>query len=88
MHHATVSDKLLLSVGKKVELIFLTVKGHIINLGFISIFISLALLQRYLLDRENKRRDEEKARLSANKDLILVDDQRIGDESLDFIYGL
>lgn len=65
------------------------VRGHLTNLLFIILFISLALTQRFLLNRANRKKREEKAKLSP-EDLqdILESDTRVGDESLDFIYRL
>ncbi|KAI9487467.1 MAG: major facilitator superfamily domain-containing protein [Benjaminiella poitrasii] len=64
-------------------------RGHKINLCFISIFIILTLVQRGLLSRANRRKQQEKEN-SRNEELqtLLGNDTRIGDESLDFKYRL
>lgn len=65
------------------------VRGHITNLIFIVIFICLALTQRFLLQRANNKKYEEKAKLSADElQELLENDSRIGDESLDYTYRL
>lgn len=64
-------------------------RGHVINLVFIVVFICLALTQRYLLQRANKNKYEEKSKLTADELQDMLDnDTRIGDESLDFTYRL
>lgn len=64
-------------------------RGHLTNLIFISIFIILAIVQRFLLSRANERKLEERSKL-ATEDLQQAEenDARIGDESLDFEYRL
>ncbi|KAF1802631.1 major facilitator superfamily domain-containing protein [Mucor lusitanicus] len=64
-------------------------RGHVTNLVFIVVFICLALTQRYLLQRANKKKYEEKSKLTADELQEMLDnDTRIGDESLDFTYRL
>ncbi|KAL9541301.1 hypothetical protein MBANPS3_009198 [Mucor bainieri] len=64
-------------------------RGHITNLVFIVVFICLALTQRYLLQRANKKKYEEKSKLTADELQEMLDnDTRIGDESLDYTYRL
>ncbi|KAG1438362.1 hypothetical protein G6F56_012672 [Rhizopus delemar] len=60
-------------------------RGHAINLGFISLFILIAFIQRYLLERENKLKIEKQLSLGNEGE---EEDERIGDESLDFEYRL
>ena len=65
------------------------VKGHRINLVFICIFITLALVQRYLLRRANELKQAEKAKLTQEElQQLAENDDRIGDESLDYVYRL
>lgn len=66
------------------------VKGHIINLAFLSAFIVLALLQRLLLRRENRRKLEENRQLLTieDKESFFQKELRIGDKSIDFVYDL
>lgn len=53
------------------------------------VFICLALTQRFLLQRANKKKYEEKSKLTADELQEMLDnDARIGDESLDFTYRL
>ncbi|CEP19942.1 hypothetical protein [Parasitella parasitica] len=64
-------------------------RGHIANLIFIVIFICLALTQRFLLQRANKKKYEEKSKLTADElQQVLENDSRVGDESLDYVYRL
>ncbi|GAN05548.1 MFS nicotinic acid transporter Tna1 [Mucor ambiguus] len=64
-------------------------RGHITNLVFIVVFICLALAQRYLLQRANQKKYEEKSKLTEDELQEMLDnDARIGDESLDFTYRL
>ncbi|KAK4514919.1 uncharacterized protein ATC70_002526 [Mucor velutinosus] len=64
-------------------------RGHVTNLVFTVVFICLALTQRYLLQCANKRKHEEKAKLTADElQETLDNDTRIGDESLVFAYRL
>jgi hypothetical protein len=70
-------------------LISILVRGHSINLGFILIFIVLALVQRYLLEQANTRKIEEIKKFTAEElQQIQESDSRIGDEALDYIYRL
>lgn len=65
------------------------VRGHATNLAFIMVFICLALTQRSLLQRANKKKYEEKSKLTADElQEMLENDARVGDESLDFTYRL
>ncbi|GAA5795862.1 hypothetical protein HPULCUR_001224 [Helicostylum pulchrum] len=62
-------------------------RGHRINLVFISLFIVLALLQRFLLRKANNAKKLEKSKLTIEElSAFAANDARIGDESLDFMY--
>ncbi|KAI8646788.1 major facilitator superfamily domain-containing protein [Parasitella parasitica] len=64
-------------------------RGHITNLAFIVVFICLTLTQRFLLQRANDKKYEEKAKLTADElQDVLENDSRVGDESLDYVYRL
>ncbi|CAO3630814.1 unnamed protein product [Mucor hiemalis] len=64
-------------------------RGHRINLAFISIFILLTLLQRFLLNRANEQKKQEKAKLSEEElQQIAENDSRVGDESIEYEYRL
>ncbi|KAG2211881.1 hypothetical protein INT47_004568 [Mucor saturninus] len=64
-------------------------RGHRINLMFISLFIILALIQRFLLRRENNLKRQEKSKLTPEELQELTEsDKKIGDESFDFVYRL
>ncbi|KAI9363113.1 major facilitator superfamily domain-containing protein [Pilaira anomala] len=65
----------------------LYLRGHRINLVFISLFILLALLQRFLLRRTNDAKSLEKSKLTVEElSNFAANDSRIGDASLDFVY--
>ncbi|KAI8048750.1 major facilitator superfamily domain-containing protein [Gilbertella persicaria] len=64
-------------------------RGHLINLIFISLFVILTITQRYLLDRVNQERRQTIEKLTVDELAELQeDDTRIGDESLEFEYRL
>ncbi|KAI7891673.1 major facilitator superfamily domain-containing protein [Mucor mucedo] len=64
-------------------------RGHRINLMFISLFIILTLIQRFLLRRENNIKRQEKSKLTPEELQELTEsDNKIGDESFDFVYRL
>lgn len=65
-----------------------SVRGHAINLGFISLFIVLTLLQRYLLQRQNRIRAKLMETGEHQELLQSSSRKRIGDKQLDFEYGL
>jgi hypothetical protein len=70
-------------------IIYIIVRGHLINLIFISVFIILAIVQRFLLTRANNAKIEEKSKLTAEElQLLEENEDRIGDESLDYEYRL
>ncbi|KAI9254053.1 major facilitator superfamily domain-containing protein [Sporodiniella umbellata] len=58
------------------------IRGHSLNLVFISLFVLLALLQRYLLARENQKKLKKQLALEG------ADEESMGDEALTFEYGL
>lgn len=65
------------------------VRGHMINLVFISLFIVLTLIQRFLLRRENYLKQQEKSKTTQEElQDILENDSRVGDESVNFVYRL
>ncbi|KAG2227553.1 hypothetical protein INT45_002238 [Circinella minor] len=73
------------------------IRGHSISLGFLCLFIILALIQRFLLQRENRLRDTIYKELQedgireeneAQQGGPLAAETRIGDESYDFRYRL
>ena len=72
------------------------VRGHSISLGFLCLFIILALIQRFLLQRENRLRDTIYKELQEDgigeeneaQQEPLTAETRIGDESYDFRYRL
>lgn len=65
------------------------VRGHIINLGFLVLFIILTMVQRYLLYRKNQLKEQEKMKLTEEQIEEMEDnDARIGDEALNFVYRL
>jgi hypothetical protein len=65
------------------------VRGHLINLIFISVFIILAIAQRFALSHANAKKSEEKTKLTVEElQEFEESDTRIGDESLDFEYRL
>ena len=64
------------------------VRGHLINLIFISLFIILTIIQRFLLDRENRKRQELQKLGTEEGQQSLEQDTRIGDEALDYTYKL
>lgn len=67
----------------------IVVRGHRINLLFISLFIILAIIQRFLLRRENNLKQQEKSKMTLEElQELNENDTRIGDESLDFVYRL
>ncbi|OBZ84869.1 hypothetical protein A0J61_07081 [Choanephora cucurbitarum] len=63
-------------------------RGHLINLIFISLFIILTIIQRFLLDRENRKRQELQKLGTEEGQQSLEQDTRIGDEALDYTYKL
>ncbi|KAG1169175.1 hypothetical protein G6F70_008630 [Rhizopus microsporus] len=64
-------------------------RGHMINLGFLVLFIILTIVQRYLLYRKNQLKEQEKMKLTEEQIEEMEDnDARVGDEALDFVYRL
>ncbi|KAI8990855.1 major facilitator superfamily domain-containing protein [Mycotypha africana] len=64
-------------------------RGHMINLVFILLFIILTLVQRFLLQRANKRKEVEKQKVLNNEfNEASGNDTKTGDESVDFVYRL
>ncbi|KAI8383984.1 major facilitator superfamily domain-containing protein [Blakeslea trispora] len=63
-------------------------RGHLINSIFISLFVILTIIQRFLLDRENRRREQQMQKLGSEEQQSLEQDTRIGDEALDYAYKL
>lgn len=81
--------KLRMSNCFAVNTFLLLVRGHRINLAFISIFILLTLVQRFLLNRANEQKKQEKAKLSEEElQQIAENDSRVGDESIEYEYRL
>ncbi|KAG0938213.1 hypothetical protein G6F57_007003 [Rhizopus arrhizus] len=65
------------------------VRGHSINLFFISFFVVIVLLQRHLLKKQNGLKNHEMSKLTADEIQDMEEsDARIGDEALDFEYRL
>ena len=75
------------------------VRGHSISLGFLCLFIVLAIIQRFLLQRENCLRDsiykvlqedggEGNEHENEAQQESLTTETRLGDESYDFRYRL
>jgi hypothetical protein len=68
----------------KQKLFFLKiVRGHYINLLFITLFILLTFIQRALLNRQNKLKREKLLTEQEEEE-----DARVGDEALNFEYRL
>lgn len=76
-------------MNKVGSLFLLLVRGHMINLGFLVLFIILTMVQRYLLYRKNQLKEQEKMKLTEEQIEQMEDnDARVGDEAVDFVYRL